>query len=71
MSLSNAALESKAGLYMLQVFAIASGLVLLCSLFLLLYLKMGKTIRLLLANLRMKSLFWKDRRQRAKGRKKQ
>jgi len=53
---------------LLQALAIGAGIAIILSLLLTVYLHLGTQIRTWIANIKMKSLFFRDRRRRDKGR---
>ncbi|MCK5646123.1 MAG: hypothetical protein KAH97_05040 [Anaerolineales bacterium] len=58
----------RSGSELLQALAIGAGITIILSLLLMMYLRLGTQIRTWIANIKMKSLFFRDRRRRDKGR---
>jgi hypothetical protein len=58
----------RSGSELLQALAFGVGITILLSLLLIMYLRLGMQIRTWVANIKMKSLFLRDRRRRDKGR---
>jgi len=58
----------RSGSELLQALAIGAGIAIILSLLLTMYLHLGTQIRTWIANIKMKSLLFRDRRRRNKGR---